>query len=421
FKSIDPATGLQPNNPLLGFLAINDSLGKGQGFVSYRVRPAATSSTGDTIFAQARIVFDLNTPIETPRIFNTIDAVAPSSQISPLPLNSVQPSFVLDWSGMDDAGGCGLWNYDIYVSTENGPFQLWAEDTTATTAVFKGEPGKKYAFFSTATDNVGNQEALKTTADWSITIGPEKKISLLEPADTSPVCPTDSLFIRWTANNVSAFDLRINFADGTFLFQALNLSDTLLIWPVPGDVSGGIIISVADTAVGGIFSKTAVSVYPLPTPMIIQQGDSLIASPAAISYQWFFNGAAIPALATGPVYHPTATGNYLVFVTDATGCTAFSGTIFVEIVSVGLPVGVQFCRLAPNPAKNTVQVTLELRKSEKITLFLRDARQRLVRSEELSGQSLSHSLDLQGLAGGLYYLTICLESGVLVRKVVKLE
>ncbi|MFN0214540.1 MAG: CARDB domain-containing protein [Saprospiraceae bacterium] len=419
-KSIDPATGLQPNNPLLGFLAINDTLGAGQGFVSYTVRPATTSVTGDTIFAKAKIVFDINDPIETPQIFNTIDAGAPISQIGPLPLNSELPSFVLDWSGTDDAGGSGIRHYDIYVSENNGAFQIWAEDTTATTGIFKGVSGSKYTFFSTATDHVGNQEPLKTSGDWSIVIGPEKTLSLLEPSGSSPICADDSLLIRWTATNIQAFNLDINSLNGDSIFQALNLNDTVYLWPVPGNLSGEIILAVSDSTSGSLITRDTVFVFPVPSAVIMQQGDSLIVSNAQ-NYQWFFNGMEISTAANDQVYYPQETGNYSVMVTDSSGCTAVSEDFFVDILGATLPKNVQVFRLAPNPAKTTLQLTLVLQQPEKITLLLHDAQQRLAQTVNLSGSSILHTFDVHDLPAGMYYLTVRLESGVYVRKVVKAQ
>src|SRR5690606_13023667 len=80
FQSIDPATNLEPD-ALLGFLLINDSIThRGEGFVDFSIYPEQTSETGDTIEAIADIIFDLNGSILTPKIFNTIDALAPSSE-----------------------------------------------------------------------------------------------------------------------------------------------------------------------------------------------------------------------------------------------------------------------------------------------------------------------------------------------------
>ena len=53
FRSIDPATGDIPVNPLVGYLAVNDSTGVGEGFVNYSIRANPQAVTGDEIHAEA--------------------------------------------------------------------------------------------------------------------------------------------------------------------------------------------------------------------------------------------------------------------------------------------------------------------------------------------------------------------------------
>ncbi len=94
-RSVDPATGDVPSNPLVGFLPPNAE-GSGQGFVSYTVKAKRAAETGTRIDAQARIVFDINEPINTP----------PISSVSPLPAES-ESRFLVSWAG-DDGDGSGV-------------------------------------------------------------------------------------------------------------------------------------------------------------------------------------------------------------------------------------------------------------------------------------------------------------------------
>lgn len=81
--TVDPLTGEAPLDAAAGFLPVNDAAGAGEGFVSYSVRARATAATGARVDAQARIVFDTEGPIDTPPIFNTLDADAPASAAAP--------------------------------------------------------------------------------------------------------------------------------------------------------------------------------------------------------------------------------------------------------------------------------------------------------------------------------------------------
>ncbi len=163
FISLDPATGQAPDGVFDGFLPPDDSSGIGEGFVQYTVQPKAGLTTGTIINAQAAVVFDINDPLDTPTVVNTIDARPPTSSVHPLPADS-PPTFPVTWSGADDPGGSGVAYFDVYVSDDGGPFTLWLGQTTHTRGMFTGVFGHSYGFYSVATDNVGNREAAPSMA-----------------------------------------------------------------------------------------------------------------------------------------------------------------------------------------------------------------------------------------------------------------
>ena len=155
--AIDPATGQKPASPLVGFLPPNENGSEGLGFVMYTVKASKEAQTGDVISARATIIFDVNPPIDTPEIFNTIDAGTPTSSIVAMPGES-ETTFVVSWSGNDDLGGSGIDSYDIYVSDNGGAYVLWLDDVTVTEAQYAGVGGHTYRFYSSAKDNAGNTE-----------------------------------------------------------------------------------------------------------------------------------------------------------------------------------------------------------------------------------------------------------------------
>ena len=72
FRTLDPDTGELPEDPLAGFLPPNDATRRGEGHVSFSVRPCAGSPNGTALTNSASIVFDVNEPIETNTVSNTI-------------------------------------------------------------------------------------------------------------------------------------------------------------------------------------------------------------------------------------------------------------------------------------------------------------------------------------------------------------
>jgi hypothetical protein len=162
FTSIDPATNDVPAEPLAGFLPPDTANGEGLGFVNYTIEPKAPV-TGTTIHAQATVVFDLNAPLSTAPIVNTIDNTAPASSVHPLPAITTAPSFSVTWSG-SDGKGAGIASYNIYVSDNGGSYTLWQPATTRTSAIYAGVDGHAYSFYSVATDNVGDIQPTPTAA-----------------------------------------------------------------------------------------------------------------------------------------------------------------------------------------------------------------------------------------------------------------
>ena len=172
FSSIDPATGVAPIEVDRGFLAVNDSTHAGEGYVSFSIKPkTALCHTGDTIAAQASIVFDVNEPIETNLWVNTIDAVAPTSYCRVLegePTPNPSPEGTSDslwvvFDGTDDTTGIAA--YRLYYTTNGSAFRLAGRYLPGDTAIIEQQPNVQYTFFSIAEDNVGNIEPMKNGPD----------------------------------------------------------------------------------------------------------------------------------------------------------------------------------------------------------------------------------------------------------------
>ena len=72
FDSIDPDTGGAPAGIDDGFLPVNDDSKRGEGYVTFRIRPIPGTAVGSKIFNDADIFFDQNPPIITPTTEHTI-------------------------------------------------------------------------------------------------------------------------------------------------------------------------------------------------------------------------------------------------------------------------------------------------------------------------------------------------------------
>ena len=168
FQSIDPATGFEPSSSQMGFLPINDSLSRGEGYVSFYILPDGGVQTGDTVGAEALIVFDDNEPIGTNVWRNTFDAVAPTSALH-AELNAQDSLYcTFSFTAQDDAGGSGVRSVETFVSVNNGGYTSIGSCPPDSTLSYALVNGLFYQFMSLATDNVGNTEPFKSVADTAV-------------------------------------------------------------------------------------------------------------------------------------------------------------------------------------------------------------------------------------------------------------
>lgn len=163
FQAIDPLTLLPPEDPLAGFLFLQDSTqpAYGNGFVNFSIKPRADAQTLDTIGARAFIVFDENEVIPTNIHTNTIDALPPTSQLNTITGTGTNP-ITLSWTGADDVNGCGIDYYTVYVSVDQVNYSILFPKVIGMDTTFILPPDSNYCFFVLATDRVGNAEAMTT-------------------------------------------------------------------------------------------------------------------------------------------------------------------------------------------------------------------------------------------------------------------
>jgi subtilase family serine protease len=220
FTTIDPETGLIPVDPTLGFLPPDDNNGKGAGFVSYVILAKPTATTGTVIDAQATITFYSQPPLDTPKIFNTIDTGNDlTSTVAPLPGFVGSTSFQVSWSGTDAAAGSAISTYSILASDNGGPFTLWLEDTSLTSATYTGQAGHTYAFYSVATNNSGLTQPRPAVGQASTTI------DLIAPTSKMAVLPsfeTPAFNVSWAGQDdtggsgIAGFDIFVSDNGGAY-------------------------------------------------------------------------------------------------------------------------------------------------------------------------------------------------------------
>ena len=173
----------------------------------FTVKPKRGLPTDTQITNQARIVFDVNAPIDTPQWLNTIDNSKPESRVLALTATQSSVHFPVQWSGTDTGSGIG--NYTIFVSENGGPFTIWLDKTTATSGTFDGQAEKTYSFYSVAQDQTGNREDNKTSGEAATTTPP--------PAFEPVVLTTSAATLKtWTFSGRTFVYVKLTFPDAGF-------------------------------------------------------------------------------------------------------------------------------------------------------------------------------------------------------------
>jgi len=335
FEAIDPATGLAVTDPDLGMLPVNDTITKrGEGFVNFTVKPKSTTLTGDTILAKADILFDANEVISTNEYINLVDAFPPVSQLTgDLPDIADSTEFTVKWTGQDDAGGCGIRDYTLFVSINDGPFQVYQSNITDTFLVFQGVEGATYSFFTVAKDNVGNAELPKSEGDDEITISGDSQVEIIG-FNAEAVCAGDSLQINWTFKQVEALDVLFSTSGPGGPFEVLGNDldpDTgYFQWETTKDKTCmPCYVIVRDTAAGSLASDTAVTtIFDLPaveagSNVSICAGTSAqLQAEGALNYLWTPGANLSSATVFNPYFFSNEVGVATLYVqgTDANGC-----------------------------------------------------------------------------------------------------
>jgi hypothetical protein len=338
FESIDPQTGLLPVNPLIGFLPVNDTLThNGEGFVNFFVKPKLPGNTGDTVLAQASIVFDINEPIITNTWSNHIDAVAPTTNLNALPAAFENNIIPLTWSGADDAGGSGLDIFELYVSKNQSLYQRY--DQTFPDSVlsydFVGEYGADYDFYIIGIDHTGNKEAPEL-GEASTTILPQKVINLIRPV-ADEYCILDTLWIEWSLIEVDTVNVLLSVDSGqTFqpLFDLMPSTDTLGYILLVDTLSGHFIqIEIEDVADTTVTRSSILPIKPLPDvnagpDKSICTGDVTFLIPSGANlYVWSPDSNINNPNLTIPTVSPDTTRKYFVTGTDVFGCSQIDSTV----------------------------------------------------------------------------------------------
>ncbi|MCC7503559.1 MAG: PQQ-dependent sugar dehydrogenase [Flavobacteriales bacterium] len=152
---------------------------------------------------------------------------------------------------------------------------------------------------------------------------------------------------------------------------------------------------------------------PMPPPSVTSDGFEL-SSTTALSYQWYWNGAAVPG-ATGQTYVPADAGDYYVIGQFTGGCSLISDTLNFIATGLAQQAGGQV-RVFPQPAKDQVVLQRSTDSQEAGIVRLVDELGREVVNTRWSAGSTQLVVNVEHLPNGTYALVIENATGIVLHR-----
>lgn len=304
------------------------------------------------------------------------------------------PGPVINTSG--PASFCAGDSVTLTAATTSPSTYLWTPGGQTTQSVTVFTSGT-YSVTVSDTNTCSAQSTIVITANALPTVSAGSDINLCT-SSSQQICATGAASYAWS--------------------PSFGVSDTTIACPTFGPTSSTTYI-VTGTDANGCTDTDTVNITllpPPPVPNIFVSFTDLHATPGYASYQWYFNSNPISG-ATDSIYTPTQNGNYYVVVTDANGCSSFSGTFVMNEVGIVTYAALSDLQLFPNPNNGSFTLVFDAT-GEAAQLRITDMTGRVVleKNYAASGRT-TDMLSLEGEAAGLYFAKLTSPRGESVLKI----
>jgi glucose/arabinose dehydrogenase len=154
---------------------------------------------------------------------------------------------------------------------------------------------------------------------------------------------------------------------------------------------------------------------------VIEVDGNILTATAGNSYQWLINGQLIEG-ATNQVFEVEVTGNYSVVVDAGNGCSLESEIVTIVVTGMEDRLAIEKLTIAPNPAQNELNLSLNLNASGSLNIQIFDVSGRVVKEwNEASANGMHNTLlDVSDLTNGIYNLKVTINNQAQVKKFVKM-
>ncbi len=129
-----------------------------------------------------------------------LDTTAPVTHVRSLPPQSYA-NIPVQWEGTD--AGSSI-RYDVFVSADGGAFAPWLSETTTLGAVYAGEVGHTYAFYTRGRDAAGNYEEAPAAPDATTAVTQSNVAPVLAAIPDQSINPGETLTLQLSATDANA-------------------------------------------------------------------------------------------------------------------------------------------------------------------------------------------------------------------------
>ena len=342
------------------------------------------------------------------------DVTPPVSHVLPLAAQSAI-EFPVNWTGNDDRR---VAFYDVYASTDGGAWQLWLQRSQDRGALFRGDLGHTYAFYSRATDGAGNLEAAPATADATTTVSLNNIPPTLAAIPDQQITEGDTLTVDLTANDPDGRSDLLSYAFTSTVPPGVTIdSRTGRIRWVTGESDGGrtvpVTVRVTDTGVPAQSATRSFTITVLEDnkpPVLADVPPQRVAVGGTLTVQ--LQAADADLQVQTLTYRFTSTPPTGMTLDTATGLLSWQPSASQANATVSVAVAVTDSGTPPKEAAITFAVTVEPLLLDRppqfysiaVPLWLIGTTHTLaVNAFDPDGDGVTLALDKTGLPGGLSF------------------
>lgn len=150
-------------------------------------------------------------------------------------------------------------------------------------------------------------------------------------------------------------------------------------------------------------------------PVLITASGDTLSCTNGVSYQWYFNGSAIPA-SNSPTFLASGSGNYSVEVTFSNGCSNISNVYFHSMSSYEQITNDSF-KIYPNPTQNSIHIESLNPHINIDKIMIIDFSGRII--YENTEQTINQSIDLSKYENGIYNIVLYVNNQAYVFRSIK--